>query len=215
MGFRQFSDDLKKAAINPDAAKEAAQWVLDLFDKDKVGSRDVADRYKAFGTGDGSIFWTGAWTLSGYVQQKLNFITATMPAVGKDNATRGELWNLEMYVQKDKARYEPSIKAMKWLSDNTFTWSTKGRGPTARKSIAAKPDYLTAAYPKEISEAFVKGGSNATFVRPPIVATNDFQVYTGAGLVAKIMDPVWAKQSSIDDALKQLGEAWQKALDAG
>jgi multiple sugar transport system substrate-binding protein len=215
MGFRQFSDDLKKAAVNPDAAKEAAQWVLDLFDKHKVGSRDVADRYKAFGTGDGSIFWTGAWTLSGYFQQKLPFITATMPAVGKDNATRGELWNLEMYVQKDKARYEPTIKAMKWLSDNTFAWSTKGRGPTARKSILARPDYLTAAYPKEISEAFVKGGANATFVRPPIVATNDFQVYTASGLVAKIMDPVWAKQSSIDDALSQLGEAWQKALDAG
>jgi multiple sugar transport system substrate-binding protein len=215
MGFRQFSDDLKKAAINPDAAKEAAQWVLDLFDKHKVGSRDVADRYKAFGTGQGSIFWTGAWTLTGYHQQKLPFISAPMPAVGKDNSTRGELWNLELYVQKDKARYESSIKAIKWLSDNTFTWSTKGRGPTARKSILARPDYLTAAYPKEISEAFVKGGANATFVRPPIVATNDFQVYTASGLVAKIMDPVWAKQTSIDDALKQLGEAWQKALDAG
>jgi multiple sugar transport system substrate-binding protein len=215
MGFRQFSDDLKTAAINPDAAKEAAQWTLDLFDKHKVGSRDVADRYKAFGTGEGSIFWTGAWTLSGYYQQKLNFISAPMPAVGKDNSTRGELWNLEMYVQKDKARYEPSITAIKWLSDNTFTWSTKGRGPTARKSILARPDYTTAAYPKEISEAFVKGGANATFVRPPIVATNDFQVYTATGLVAKIMDPVWAKQGSIDDAIKQLGEAWQKALDAG
>jgi ABC-type glycerol-3-phosphate transport system substrate-binding protein len=120
-----------------------------------------------------------------------------------------------MYVQKDKARYEPSIKAIKWLSDNTFTWSTKGRGPTARKSILARPDYLTAAYPKEIAEAFVNGGKNATMVRPPVINSNDFNPYTSAGIVAKIMDPVWAKQSSIDDALKQLGEAWQKALDAG
>src|SRR5687767_15267055 len=52
LGFRQVSDDLKQAAINPDAAKEAAQWTLDLFDKHKVGARDVADRYKAFGTGE-------------------------------------------------------------------------------------------------------------------------------------------------------------------
>ena len=215
MGFRQFSDDLKKAAVNPDAGKEAAQWVLDLFDKHKVSSRDVADRYKAFGTGDGSIFWTGAWTLSGYVQQKVPFRTATMPAVGKDNSTRGELWNLDMYVQKDKARYESSIKAIKWLSDNTFFWSTKGRGPTARKSILAKPDYLTAAYPKELSEAFVNGGKNATMVRPPIIASDDFNPYNSAALISKTMDPVWAKQTSIDDALKQLGEAWQKSLDAG
>ena len=215
MGFRQFSDDLKKAAINPEAAKEAAQWTLDLFDKHKLGTRDIADRYKAFGTGEGSIFWTGAWTLNGYVQQNLNFISAPMPAVGKDNATRGELWNLELYVQKDKARYESSMKAVKWLSDNTFTWSTKGRGPTARKSIRARPDYTTAAYPATISAAFVEGGSHATFLRPPIIATNDFQVYTGAGLVAKVMDPVWAKQASIDDAIKQLTAEWQKALDAG
>jgi multiple sugar transport system substrate-binding protein len=215
MGFRQFSDDLKKAAVNPDAGKQAAQWVLDLFDKNKVSSRDVADRYKAFGTGDGSIFWTGAWTLSGYVQQKVPFRTAAMPAVGKDNSTRAELWNLEMYVQKDKSRYESSIKAIKWLSDNTFFWSTKGRGPTARKSILAKPDYLTAAYPAEISEAFVNGGKNATMVRAPVIASDDFNPYTSTGLIAKTMDPVWAKQASIDDALKQLGESWQKDLDAG
>ena len=51
------------------------QWVLDLFDKYKVSTRDVTDRYKAFGTGQGSIFWTGPWTLNGYVQQKLTFRT--------------------------------------------------------------------------------------------------------------------------------------------
>jgi ABC-type glycerol-3-phosphate transport system substrate-binding protein len=215
MGFRQLSDDLKKAAINLDAAKAAAQWTLDLFDKHKVGSRDVADRYKAFGTGDGSIFWTGPWTLSGYVQQKLPFIAAPVPAVGKDNSTRSEVWNLELYVQKDKARYENTIKVAKWLSDNTFTWSTKGRGPTARKSILARPDYATAAYPKELSEAFNKGGTNGTFLRAPVVATADFNPYTGTGFVAKVMDPVWAKQVSIDDGLKALAEGWQKALDAG
>jgi len=215
MGFQAFSDDLKKAAVNPDAGKAAAQWVLDLFDKAKVGTRDVADRYKAFGTGDGSIFWTGPWTLSGYVQQKLNFVSATMPAVGKDNSTRAELWNLEMYVQKDKARYENTIKAIKWLSDNTFFWSTKGRGPTVRKSVLAKPDFATAAYPLEIGGAFVNGGKNATYLRAPIVATGDFDAYTSSGFIAKTMDPVWAKQTSIDDAIKMLGEQWQKDLDAG
>ena len=55
------------------------EWVLDLFDKHKVSTRDVTDRYKAFGTGQGSIFWTGPWTLNGYVQQKLNFRTYPVP----------------------------------------------------------------------------------------------------------------------------------------
>jgi multiple sugar transport system substrate-binding protein len=215
MGFRQFSDDLKTAAINPDAGKAAAQWVLDLFDKYQVATRDVADRYKAFGTGEGSIFWTGPWTLNGYVQQGLNFRSAVMPQVGKDNSTRGELWNLEMYVQKDKSRYENAIKAIKWLSDNTFFWSSKGRGPTVRKSILSRPDYATAVYDDAVGGAFMKGGSNATFYRPPIVATNDFNPYSSLGFIAKTMDPVWAKQASIDDAMKTLADGWQKALDAG
>ena len=41
MGFQRASDDLKQAAVNPDAGKQAAQWVLDLFDKAKVSTRDV------------------------------------------------------------------------------------------------------------------------------------------------------------------------------
>src|SRR6266478_1063292 len=61
MGFMRTSEDLKKACVNPDAGKAAMQWVLDLFDKHKVSTRDVSDRYKAFGTGQGSIFWTGPW----------------------------------------------------------------------------------------------------------------------------------------------------------
>ena len=69
MGFRRASDDLKTACVNPDAGKKAMQWVLDLFDKHKVSTRDVTDRYKAFGTGQGGIFWTGPWTLNGYVSR--------------------------------------------------------------------------------------------------------------------------------------------------
>ena len=79
MGFQRASDDLKTACVNPEAGKAAMQWVLDLFDKHKVSTRDVTDRYKAFGTGQGSIFWTGPWTLNGYVEQKLNFAHLPVP----------------------------------------------------------------------------------------------------------------------------------------
>ena len=36
MGFKRASDDLKTAAVNPEAGIAAMQWVLDLFDKHKV-----------------------------------------------------------------------------------------------------------------------------------------------------------------------------------
>ncbi len=101
MGFRIVDEDLTAACINPDAAKEAAQWVLDLFDKHKIATRDVADRYKAFGTGEGSMFITGPWTLNGYIEQGLNFAVEFTPNIGGELATRLSLGSQEMYVQED------------------------------------------------------------------------------------------------------------------
>ncbi len=215
MGFRRASDDLKKAAVNPDAGKKAAQWVLDLFDAKKVSTRDVADRYKAFGTGQGSMFLTGPWTLNGYVQQKLNFVSFQMPKVGNDASTYFEMGGLEMYVQKDKGRLEATGRALKWLSDNSFLWTTKGRGAAVRKSILNRPDYKEAGHPWAVRGAFVDGMPNAGVGEIPVSAGDDFTVYTGSGFAAKTVDPVWAKQSTIDQALEALAKKWQDDLDAG
>ena len=145
MGFKRASDDLKTACVNPDAGKKAMQWVLDLFDKYKVSTRDVTDRYKAFGTGQGGIFWTGPWTLNGYVNQKLNFATHLFPKIGEEQVTYFEMGGLEAYVQKDESRYEATMQAIKWISDNGFLWTTKGRrrfalvSPPWRGRITRRP----------------------------------------------------------------------------
>src|SRR5690606_24418940 len=122
-------------AINPEAGAAAAQWVLDLFDTHKVATRDVTDRYKAFGTGQGAMFLTGPWTLPGYVADGLNFTAFRMPAVGENANTYYELGGLEMYTQTDPSRYEHTARALKWLSDNSFLWTTEGRGAAVRTSI--------------------------------------------------------------------------------
>ena len=150
MGFRRASEDLKTACVNPEAGKEAMQWVLDLFDKHRVSTRDVTDRYKAFGTGQGSIFWTGPWTINGYVQQGLNFMTSLFPKIGKERLTYFEMGGLELYQQQDKGRYEATMQAVKWLSDNSFLWTTVGRGATPRKSIMSQPEYRTAGHPWKV-----------------------------------------------------------------
>ncbi|MBV9545991.1 MAG: hypothetical protein JOY61_16590, partial [Chloroflexi bacterium] len=215
MGFKRASDDLKQAAVNPDAGKQAAQWVLDLFDKRKVSTRDVSDRYKAFGTGDASMFLTGPWTLNGYVQQGLNFITFQLPKIGNDRTTYFEMGGLEMYVQKDKGRMEATAQAIKWLSDNSFLWTTKGRGGSPRKSILARPDYKDAGHPWKVRGAFIDGLPNAVVGEIPVSAGDDFTIYTGAGFASKTMDAVWAGQSSIDQAIETLAKKWQEDLNAG
>jgi len=215
MGFRRASEDLKTACVNPDAGKEAMQWVLDLFDKHKVSTRDVTDRYKAFGTGEGSIFWTGPWTLGGYQEAGLPFISFLFPTIGKEQRTYFELGGLEMYTQKDAGRYEATAYAMKWLSDNSFLWTTVGRGAACRKSILAREDYKTAGLPWEIRGAFIEGMDFAYEGEIPVLAAPNFTIYAGSNFLAQTLDGVWVGEKSIDQAMDELTAQWQADLDQG
>ena len=215
MGFRRANEDLTQACVNPDAGKEAMQWVLDLFDEHRVSTRDVTDRYKAFGTGQGSIFWTGPWTLNGYIQQGLNFQTSLFPKIGKERLTYFEMGGLELYQQRDAGRYEATMQAIKWLSDNSFLWTTVGRGATPRKSIMNRPDYRTAGHPWKVRGAFIEGMEFATAGEIPVTAGPEFTIYSGGNYLAKTLEGVWTGQKSIDDAMGQLQERWQKNLEEG
>jgi ABC-type glycerol-3-phosphate transport system substrate-binding protein len=215
MGFQRASDDLKTAAVNPEAGIRAMEWVLDLFDKWKVSTRDVTDRYKAFGTGQGSIFWTGPWTLNGYMQQGLPFRTYLFPTIGEKRVTYFEMGGMELYKQRDKGRYEATMQAVKWLSDNSFLWTTVGRGASPRKSILDRPDYKTAGQPWSVRGAFVEGMSFATQGEIPVVAGPDFTIYSGGNFLAKTLEGVWVGQDRPKDAMAKIQAQWQKDLDAG
>lgn len=210
MGFRITNEDLTEACINIDAAKEAAQWVLDLFDVHQIATRDVTDRYKAFGTGEGSMFITGPWTLNGYIEQGLNFAVEFTPNIGGELATRLSLGSQEMYVQEDTSRYARSAQALKWLSDESFLWTTQGRGAACRKSILARDDYK--AHRWEYRRPFVEGMDFATFVPPSIKAAPDFKYYTSPNLVHRIIDPVWQGDKSVNEGVDDLCAAWQDLL---
>jgi ABC-type glycerol-3-phosphate transport system substrate-binding protein len=215
MGFQRANADLTEAAVKPEAGASAAQWVLDLFDTHKVATRDVTDRYKAFGTGQGAMFLTGPWTLAGYVADGLNFTSFRMPAVGENNNTYYELGGLEMYTQTDPARYEQTAKALKWLSDNSFLWTTEGRGAAVRTSLLDREDYRTSGLPWDIRAAFVEGLETAVIGEIPVKAAPDFTIYTGSGFVAQTMDPVWANERSADEGITMLADQWTADLAAG
>ena len=215
MGFRRASDDLKTAAVNPEAGIAAMQWVLDLFDTHKVATRDVTDRYKAFGTGNGSIFWTGPWTLNGYVGQGLNFMTSKFPKIGNEQRTYFEMGGLELYTQSDTGRHKATLDAVKWLSDNSFLWTTVGRGASPRKSILDRPDYKTAGHPWSVRGAFVEGMEFATIPEIPVVAGPEFTIYSGGNFLARTLEGVWAGSKKPEAAMAELQERWQSGLDKG
>lgn len=210
MGFRVTNPEQTEACINADALKEAAQWTLDLFDVHKVATLDVADRYKTFGTNDASLFITGPWTLNGYVEQGINFTVAFTPNIGGELATRRSIGAQEMYLQEDESRYARSAETLKWLSDESFLWTTVGRGAACRKSILERDDYKEAGHGWELRGPFVEGMEFATFNPPKMRNTPDMMYYTSPNLVHRIMDPVWQGERDIDSAVDELCAEWNR-----
>ncbi|MDE0533845.1 MAG: extracellular solute-binding protein [Albidovulum sp.] len=215
MGFQRASADLTTAAVNPEAGIAAMEWVLALFDEHKVSTRDITDRYKAFGTGNGSIFWTGPWTLNGYVGQGLNFKTSLFPKIGSELKTYFEMGGLELYKQQDEGRYKATLEAVKWLSDNSFLWTTVGRGASPRKSILERPDYKTAGHDWSVRGAFVEGMEFATIPEIPVMAGPEFTIYSGGNFLARKLEGVWAGSKTPEEAMAQITERWQEGLDEG
>lgn len=216
LGAQRISADGKKVTIlDSDAPKQAAQWVLDAFDKYKVASRDISDRYKSFGQNVGSIFWTGPWTINGYVNTEgLKFMTAKIPTVGDKFTTIVDVAGLNIFSQSDAARTAASAEAVKWLSDNSFFWVTEGRGVPPRTSILEDPAYKTSGIPWEYRRAFSDSIAGGFMDELPIPVGPDFAYYSGGDMpVAKSMDPVWAGDRSIDDGLAALAAEWQAILD--
>jgi multiple sugar transport system substrate-binding protein len=217
MGFRRASPDLKKAGLNPAAGANAAQWVLDMFDKYQVSSRDIAnsDRYRAYGAGAASMFFTGPWAIRGYADAKLNFMSFPMPKIGDNRSSYYEVDGIEMYVQKDKGRYAATAQALKWLSDNSIPWVTTGRVDSPRKSIRNNPAFKNGGWPEAYKGGFIAGMAEAQITDIPIVNGEDFEIY-GAGIFpSNVMDMVWAKKQSPADAMTQLTQKWQADLAVG
>lgn len=212
MGFQRADPGLKNACVNRDAGVQAMQWVLDLFDKQHVSTKDVTDRYKAFSTNQGGMFWTGPWTISGNLDAKLDFVSVPIPQIGPETHNYYELGGLEVYKQKDESRYKATVEAIKWLSDNSFLWTTKGRGASVRTSILDRPDYTTAGYPPAVRQAFVAGLEKADLASVPVTTTDDFEVYSGTSFVSQQVAATLAGRQDASKFVDTICAKWQEDL---
>ncbi len=212
MGFQRVDSNLKNVCVNKDAGVQAMQWVLNLFDTEHVSTRDVTDRYKAFSTNQGGIFWTGPWTISGNLDAKVDFVSVPIPQIGPQAHNYYELGGLEVYKQKDESRYKATVDAIKWLSDNSFLWTTKGRGASVRPSILNRPDYTTAGYPSDVRQAFITGLKSADLASVPVTTTDDFEVYSGTSFVSQQVAATVAGKQTASNFITTICAKWQEDL---
>ena len=154
------------------------------------------------------------WELH-YFDEAYNFRTYQFPNVGGQHLNYFEAGSLHCYIQKDQGRYEETMKAIKWLSDNSFKWTTVGRGGSPRKSILNQEGYKTAGHDWSQRGAFIEQLDNASIGEIKVTGGGDFTIYSGGNGMVKILDPVWAGERSPEAAMEELAEFWQKLLDKG
>ena len=218
LGAQPLNDDRTSVTFNDtDAPIQAAQWVLDTFDEHEMSTRDIADRYGAYGQQVGSIFWTGPWTLFGYVNTEgLDFITAPVSLIGDTLTTEAREYGLALFTAPGRTEDHlvAGAKVIKWFSDNSMLWVTEGRGAPPRRSILDDPDYMTLGLDWELRKPFAEAVEYSFFDYLNMVDGGQFAFYAGSSaIVPKSMDPVWAGEKSIEEGLADVEEAWQKILD--
>ena len=212
-GFERVSPDLKTACINRPAASKAMNWLLSLFDKYKVITPNVTDPYHTFDTGAGAIMWEGPWTILGNIQAHLNWESVQLPLIGTQRATYFEDDGLEVYRQADTSSYIPTMKAIKWLSDHSFPWTTQGRGVSPRTSIRAMPGYATAGFPPKYRQAFIDSMPYATVASVPTLSTADFEYYSLGTFAVNEVSMVLEHKQSVSTFVSTVCSKWQQDLN--
>ncbi len=212
-GFERVSPDLKTACINKQAGINAMNWLVSLFDKYKVISKNISAPYTTFDTGAGAIMWEGPWTILGNNEAHLNWESAPLPVIGSHPATYFEDDGLEVYKQSNSSSYLATMKAIKWLSDNSFLWTTAGRGVTPRLSILHRSDYMTSGFAPKYRDPFVESMPYADVASVPTLSTADFEYYSLGTFAVNEVSMVLEHKLSVDAFMNTVCTKWQSDLN--
>jgi len=198
------SEDLRKAAFNTDAGKEACQFVLDCFDTHKVSNRELLDARKAFKSLYGSIIQDGSWMGPAFAEQEgLNFDSAMLPVYGHKlfgyAITMGEV--VMRHDPEEPGRLDAVANWLKWRSEDP-AWNFEVPTVPVRKLHGENPKIRGMPYMAPFID-MVPYGVEA----PPIAEYGEL-----SGRITEILDTVWSKDISIDEGLAKAEEQVDEIL---
>jgi len=108
-----------KANVVTPEARDALQFVVDLFAKYKVVTPgSTGNGLDPVALKKAAIWFIGPWEVNLRLQQKLNFRTAPMPLVGKKRATWANSHCLSISKQSSDALYDADMQFIKWFFQN-------------------------------------------------------------------------------------------------
>ncbi|HEY6480428.1 MAG TPA: extracellular solute-binding protein [Streptosporangiaceae bacterium] len=217
-GFERVSSNGKQACVDPAGGEAAMNWLMNLFYKYKVIS-PTTTLYQSFDTGQSAMMMEGPWTIFGNNQAGLDWEAAPLPVIGNKPANYFEDDGLEVYRQKNTASYTATMKAIKWLSDNSWLWVTGARGVTPRLSLLNRSDYNTTdtnGFLPKYRLAYTNGMKSADVASIPGPDMSDFEYYeVSPAYIQTEVSRVLAHQLPVSKFMPTVCAKWQQDIDSG
>ncbi|GGH84406.1 multiple sugar transport system substrate-binding protein [Pullulanibacillus pueri] len=190
------SKDLQRSALDMDKAIKAAQFIKDLYFKQKFIPRNIADFYQMFQTQKAAITMTGVWATGTWASTKgLDFGAMNIPNIFGKQVTWGDSHNLIFPVQKnpDPKKQKAALEFAKFVEENGQMWAQAGHVP-ANTTNWDKPDFTKLPYRKE----YTKVASTVAFPRQTAEfgGIKDFMM--------EDLDTIWNGSVSPERAFKKL-----------
>ena len=179
------------------------QWVLDLFDKHKVSHPRRHRPLQGVRHRPGLDLLDRPLDAERLCRSRsCHFAHLPVPQDRRQAAHLFREGGLELYTQQDTGRHEATMEAVKWLSDNSFLWTTVGRGASPRKSILERAGLQD----RRASLGRCAAPSSTAWRSPrvgeiPVLAGPDFTIYSGGNFLAKTLEGVWAGQTKPEEAM--------------
>lgn len=211
LGSSLVGADGKSTNFNNANGKQAAQFVLDAFNKYKISDPNLTDRYKEWGTGNASIFWSGDWVIGSSLANKdLHFATWKMPQVSGKRASQASLESMMIFKQDDPNRMMEAAKLFKWMFAN-FTPLYANTGDLAStKTLVDSAEYKNRPANQYLGPVQDAYDNHYTFPQNsnPVQDLN----YYGSQVLIRNLDNVWLGKMSIEDGLNALEKDVQAVL---
>ncbi|MHB8630103.1 MAG: ABC transporter substrate-binding protein [Aggregatilineales bacterium] len=123
------SSDNTKITINSPAAAETLQFAVDLVNKYKVAPPGETDPDTDFSNGKCGITFQGPWYIHGFLDAKVNYVTAPQPVIFKHPGVWASDHFLAVSKQSDASRQLAAAKFIKWTIDHANVWGLSGMVP--------------------------------------------------------------------------------------
>jgi multiple sugar transport system substrate-binding protein len=207
-GGSEFSEDVTQATWNSEAGVKALQWMVDAQAQYSEPNLEVDAEVNAFKAGGVALIWNGIWQIANLTGDAVAFAgrATAVPQIGTQMAVWAGSSQLTLPAHKtiDPCKDKAAAVFIKYLLDNSVTWSKAGQIP-ASNAVRASAEFKAVE-----PQASIAPSVEYAFFIPPVPGIGDalgpLSEAVGAIMNGTETDIVKALDSSVERANQILAE---------